>query len=208
MARLPFSLGQCLQAEGMLYLAVFRCGNSELCLTEGMVQALAQVCKCRHCQGAIASLDDHVGCSSDRPHWMGDVELCLPLERQDVTNKIYGQLQRRASREHRARLVASAGLHAKHEVDRLFDLQEGRCYYCFCQIDLGDRKSFHKDHFEPIANGGSNTISNLVLTCPACNMEKSATSGKRYAKARRSAAPSDLLPELIAMQTRVRGARW
>lgn len=208
MARLPYTLGPCIQFEDALCLSLFRISSQEQALTPGMVRSLELACTCRHCGGTIESIDDHLGCKSNLRRWMGDVELRLPLEHQSVIHKIYSQLQKRASREHRARLVASAGRHAKHEVERLFELQEGRCYYCFCQIDLRDRKSYHKDHFEPIAYGGSNTISNLVLSCPTCNMDKSATSGKLYAKARKSNVHVDQLPELIAMQTRVRRAAW
>ena len=41
------------------------------------------------------------------------------------------------------------------------------CFYC--KIELS---SFHVDHYIPISKGGRHTISNLVISCPKCNLKK------------------------------------
>lgn len=52
------------------------------------------------------------------------------------------------------------------------------CYWCGCKCD----KKYHIDHYQPLANGGSHTISNLVVACPKCNIRKSAKDPYEFAK--------------------------
>lgn len=48
--------------------------------------------------------------------------------------------------------------------------QHARCYYCLTSLK---DKTLHVDHIHPIAKGGTNKTSNLVLTCAPCNLRKS-----------------------------------
>lgn len=43
------------------------------------------------------------------------------------------------------------------------------CYYCFKILD-----EKHIDHFTPVAKGGKHIMSNIVISCPTCNLTKSA----------------------------------
>ena len=44
---------------------------------------------------------------------------------------------------------------------------EGRCAYC------GDEsETLHQEHVKPLHNGGNNTLSNIVPSCPRCNQSK------------------------------------
>ena len=44
---------------------------------------------------------------------------------------------------------------------------EGRCAYC------GDEsETLHQEHVKPLHNGGNNTLSNVVPSCPRCNHSK------------------------------------
>lgn len=48
--------------------------------------------------------------------------------------------------------------------------QSARCFWC--GRPLNGRA--HRDHIVPLAGGGENDVSNLVMSCPECNLEKSA----------------------------------
>lgn len=50
----------------------------------------------------------------------------------------------------------------------VFNITEGRCYYCGCKIDLNN---FHMDHFIAKSNGGK-VKKNLVPACVDCNLSK------------------------------------
>ena len=80
-------------------------------------------------------------------------------------------LARANRRNYRARKRAAEGSHTAFEILALFDKQRGRCAYC--RKVLG--KHYHADHIVPLANGGSNWISNIQLTCPSCNHRKNRT---------------------------------
>lgn len=52
---------------------------------------------------------------------------------------------------------------------RIFNLTNGRCFYCGCKLDF---ENFHKDHFKAKSKGGK-ALNNLVPACPDCNIMKS-----------------------------------
>ena len=56
-------------------------------------------------------------------------------------------------------------------VDALMVLQRGRCACCRTSIKSA---AYHLDHIHPLARGGDNTLTNLQLLCPPCNLSKSA----------------------------------
>lgn len=57
------------------------------------------------------------------------------------------------------------------DVVSLMTLQRGRCACCKTSIKSA---AYHLDHIHPLARGGDNTITNLQLLCPPCNLSKSA----------------------------------
>lgn len=57
----------------------------------------------------------------------------------------------------------------KNQFKRLFNEQDGCCYYC--GIILSDVK-VNVDHVIPRSKGGSGSVRNLVLSCYECNMIK------------------------------------
>lgn len=71
-------------------------------------------------------------------------------------------------RNRRARVRNAEGSHTKQDIQRQYNAQRGKCYYCHKK--LGDR--YHVDHIVPIARGGSNGPDNLVVACPTCNCSK------------------------------------
>lgn len=49
-----------------------------------------------------------------------------------------------------------------------------KCYWCDTVINTKNSKSYHLDHYIPLAKGGENSIQNIVLSCPSCNLSKGA----------------------------------
>jgi len=68
----------------------------------------------------------------------------------------------------RARKKRAGGKYTEQDIKAQYKRQHGKCYWCDCEV--GDK--YHVDHVIPLARGGSNDPSNLVIACPACNMNK------------------------------------
>lgn len=69
----------------------------------------------------------------------------------------------------RAKRKNSIGTHTPHEIDNLFNKQQGKCACCYESIING----YHKDHIVPLAKQGTNDIYNIQLLCKLCNLRKS-----------------------------------
>ena len=54
--------------------------------------------------------------------------------------------------------------------------QEGCCFWCGEHLN----GLAHRDHIAPLARGGRNDISNLVMACPPCNLDKSASDPRKW----------------------------
>lgn len=48
--------------------------------------------------------------------------------------------------------------------------QQKICHWCGARCE----ENYHVDHYEPLARGGRHEIANLVISCPPCNLRKSA----------------------------------
>ncbi|MCA9367635.1 HNH endonuclease [Candidatus Kaiserbacteria bacterium] len=73
-------------------------------------------------------------------------------------------------RNRRARKHNAGGTHTVKDINLLYAGQAGKCWYC--GVNVGNE--FHVDHFIPLAEGGSNDVGNLRISCPACNLSKGA----------------------------------
>lgn len=62
-----------------------------------------------------------------------------------------------------------AGWSVEWDKDQLLR-QEGCCFWCGSSL-MGIA---HRDHVHPLARGGDNDVSNLVMACPPCNLDKGA----------------------------------
>lgn len=85
--------------------------------------------------------------------------------------------ERAAEHLRRARQLQAGGTFTATDLDRLFQAQKGRCYWCRLSILEG----YHVDHVWPLAKGGSNGPENLVLACPSCNQQKHAKTPMEWA---------------------------
>lgn len=74
-----------------------------------------------------------------------------------------------SSRNRRARVRNAKGTHTAADIAAQLKRQKGHCYWCNCKLE-----KYHVDHVHPIARGGWNDPSNLVIACPTCNDSKGA----------------------------------
>jgi len=70
----------------------------------------------------------------------------------------------------RARLFRAPGSHTPEEIGALLKAQNYCC--ANCEVDLRTVRK-HLDHWQPLASGGSNDVSNLQWLCITCNVTKS-----------------------------------
>jgi len=69
----------------------------------------------------------------------------------------------------RALLHTAVGTHTPEQIQEQYNRQRGHCYYCRKNVALNE---YHLDHVIPLSRGGSNDISNIVVSCAACNLSK------------------------------------
>ncbi len=97
-------------------------------------------------------------------------------ERLSYTKQYYqterGIIAKRAgAHNRRARRKKAPGSHTTEQLYQQFKKQEGKCFYCQKELRHA-RNSWHADHVIPLSKGGSNDISNIVISCPTCNRKK------------------------------------
>lgn len=77
-----------------------------------------------------------------------------------------------------ARKRNAEGKHSVADINKLYELQKGKCAICFCCL----KKGYHVDHIKSLKRGGSNWPSNLQLLCPRDNCSKKTLDNIEYAK--------------------------
>lgn len=88
------------------------------------------------------------------------------------------RLQDRKSRARRQRAIRNSPepSYTRGDVAILRDVQEDACYYCGTSIC----DTAQVEHLQPLALGGSDGMSNIMLSCPDCNRAKGATAEVAY----------------------------
>lgn len=135
---------------------------------------------CAYCGKPISS--DLAACNCGQAKAAVHLNIRFPHD----TIPAYMRLKRneayRIAKERRnAILKASGGNHTADEIDGLYLAQLCCCYYCAKRLaGEGGKRRFHKDHYVPVVEGGDNSIENLVLACPECNIEKGRENGSSY----------------------------
>lgn len=90
-----------------------------------------------------------------------------------------GRLSERAMwATRRARKRSAGGRFTRADVEVRLKAQRGRC--AWCRVKLGS--TYHVDHIEPLARGGSNEPRNLQILCQSCNCRKWSTDPIDFAR--------------------------
>jgi len=84
---------------------------------------------------------------------------------------------RTGTHKRRALLANARTTTTKQELSTLIE-STGECFWCSKPLD----SEYHIDHFYPISRGGDNSIENLVVSCPHCNLSKGAKDPLEFAK--------------------------
>lgn len=90
-------------------------------------------------------------------------------ERTRRFNERHPEKRLEAVHARRARVLGNGGKYTSIDIEAIRTAQGNRCYLCGKRL-----KTFHIDHFIPLALGGTNDAGNLRLACPACNLSKGA----------------------------------
>lgn len=53
-----------------------------------------------------------------------------------------------------------------------------KCYWCHSELN----EKYHLDHYIPLSRGGKHTISNIVISCPSCNLSKQDKMPEEFAR--------------------------
>ena len=78
---------------------------------------------------------------------------------------------RESVRRRRARLQGAETFEiTPRDIRRMWSRQRGCCAYCGRSLPNG----YHVDHVIPVSRGGRNSVGNLVIACPECNLSKGA----------------------------------
>ena len=72
----------------------------------------------------------------------------------------------------------------------ILKLYNKRCFYCDKYLTI---KNFHIDHYIPRSRKGNSNISNLVASCPKCNMKKGNKTGLEFGGKEIKPLPSKLI---------------
>jgi hypothetical protein len=73
----------------------------------------------------------------------------------------------------RARTLKKVGKYSKKDIRRLWEIQEGRCYYSGESLGRTfETASYAKDHIIPISRKGVNAAHNIALCIPEINSDK------------------------------------
>jgi len=76
--------------------------------------------------------------------------------------------RRAAWHRYRARKLGNGGTHTTDDIKRQGEVQRWLCWWCLTPCE----DKYHVDHIVPLAKGGHNDPSNLVISCPTCNLSK------------------------------------
>lgn len=76
-----------------------------------------------------------------------------------------------SSGNRRARKRAAQGTYTTQELEQQYARQKGKCYYCTAKLGKG-RSAWVAEHVIPLSRGGHNSIDNIVIACPTCNLRK------------------------------------
>jgi hypothetical protein len=111
-------------------------------------------------------------------HHIANRERLCALSREWAKNN---PIKRRLNEHNRrARVKGNGGTFTFKELNEQFERQEGFCNYCGGLLYASFDNDVHIDHMTPISRGGSNDISNIVLSCAPCNLKKGSKTAEEF----------------------------
>ena len=179
-------------------------------MSNALVQLLLEHSTCCRCAAKVVRLEDHAACA-DGQRW-SSVRLAIPTEHSrsaeaEVSRELIRQKSYQGALVRKERLKQAGNSYTRAETRALFAFQQGRCFYCYRSLRTPEGTvAAHRDHFIPLAHGGSNAIENIVLACGPCNIRKNDRDGKAFARTALGDAPPEFRAPLQAMHSaRTRG---
>lgn len=185
--RVPLWLGAVygpkrLQIYDVKVTGFFASGAFSLGLPSEVADFIHRHCRCSHCGAQIEMNLSRCKCANPTQLHMHLEVACHGENTWELfQSMLRREEQRMMSRRRRQQVKRNGGAFTKEEIAELFQIQEGLCYFCGEEIAVGmSANRLHIDHYDPIAYGGKNDVTNLVLTCARCNLAKGATHGDYF----------------------------
>jgi 5-methylcytosine-specific restriction endonuclease McrA len=145
-------------------------------LTDELKDLLIRLGHCYSCGASIAP--DFRSCDCEEYDFLGEhLNIALPPGDGIATfSELWLTAKARSKQRRRRALVKeNGGVHKKADIGWLFELQQGMCFYCGRNlVEDHSRARYHADHYLSLFSGGGNDITNLVLACATCNLDKGA----------------------------------
>lgn len=77
---------------------------------------------------------------------------------------------RKKLQKHKRRTLTKNGDVTVQQLKELYSTAKN-CYWCNTKLN---KNNTHLDHLMPLSKGGEHTLTNLVVSCPTCNLQKNA----------------------------------
>jgi len=183
-------------------------------MSESLLNYVLKNASCTRCLekvGNIAHLHTCERAAKTDSQWSSAPNrMCyVPSEQADEFPKLWSKERARQRSFDRTSKLRKIPLPPEGILFQLKAQQENRCYYCFNEFDTNSSIfKPHLDHFVSVANGGSNSIFNLVYACARCNREKFGQDGEQFIDKMMPTRlfPRDLREKITKMRESVR--KW
>lgn len=173
----------CHSAEGTYLSCAY---DPERSMLPALAEALSQHARCVRCAAQPPPSVVPCSCKREPPDSFSaffDFRVA-PDRWRDILEALWKKDRRRISSRNTYRLRKEAleesvePAYTENDIACLRKIQNDACYYCGSSI----RTTFHVEHLDPLARGGSNGFSNIMLACPSCNTAKGVLSERQYWK--------------------------
>ena len=175
-------------------------------LPEDIAQFIREECECSMCGADVSAHLSTCSCGLIEDEWV-HLQVVFPRDLYHAKFKKVIDLESKRvyAMERKARAAENGGAYSSADIAALFELQNGMCWFCGSLISRQTGASrYHIDHYAPLVYLGTNDISNLVLTCPTCNLKKGAEHGDEFEKKCRTTRSPEVSEKLRRIRKKVR----